>query len=786
MEDVTPRRRAERPRGERLSRLSEVSLRINESLDLDTVLQEVLDTARELTGARYSAITTVDDSGQVEDFLVSGLTDEDALKLREAPVGFDLFRYLSSLPGPLRVGDFGDHVSSLGFPGVRLPVPVTSFLTAPLRHRGRGVGNIYVAKSEPGRTFEREDEETLVMFASQAALVIANARRHRDEQRARAGLETLIETAPVGVVVFDVKTGAPVSINRESRRIAGDIQVPETEAGRFFERLTFRRADGREIGPDEFPLAQALTSGETVRAEEIVIDAPGGQSLTALVNATPVRSEDGEVESVVVTLQDMTPLEELGQLRAEFLGMVSHQLQMPLTSIRGAATTLLDAAPDLDLAGMRQFHRIILEQADHIRAMIGDLLDVARIETGTLHVDPEPTDVAALVDRARSSFRDAGGANQLEFDIPPDLPMVMADRRRIAQVIGNLLSNAARYSPGSSVIWVGAERKGIGVEVSVVDEGRGIAPDDLPRLFRKFARPAAENPGGAGLGLAICKGVVESHGGRIKAESEGLGKGTRFSFTLPAVEEAEQSPVTGIRDARSGGRVLVVDDDPYALRYARDALTEAGYQPEAADDAAEAIRVIGEDPPRLVLLDMVLGDGDGIRLMRDILSIADVPVIFLSVYSKDEIVARALEAGAADYIVKPFSTTELVARVRAALRRSWQPFRAEPSAPYLQGNLVIDYAERSVTVSGKPVALTPIEYDLLVELSAEAGRVVPYARLLQRAWSPGKMGNMRSLRTHMMRLRRKLGEEHGSPKYIFVESRVGYRMPRSESYAPSS
>ena len=786
MEDVTPRRRRARPRGERLSRLSEASLRINESLDLDTVLREVLDSARELTGARYSAITTLDDSGQIEDFLVSGLSDEDSLRLREAPEGLGLFRYLSSLAGPLRVGDFGGHVRSLGLPGIRLPVPVASFLAAPLRHRRRGVGNIYVARSEPGRTFGREDEETLVMFASQAALAVANARRHRDEQRARADLETLIETSPVGVVVFDAKTGAPVSINRESRRIVGDLWMPETEVEQFLERLTFRRADGREVSLDEFPLAQVLRSGETVRAEEIVIEAPGGQSVTTLINATPVRSEDGEVESVVVTLQDMTPLEELERLRAEFLGMVSHELQVPLTSIKGSAATLLDAAPDLDPAEMRQLHRIILDQADNIRAMIGDLLDVARIETGTLPIDPEPAEVAAIVDRARSSFRNAGGGNELEFDIPPDLPLVMADRRRIAQVIGNLLSNAARHSPGSSVIRVGAERKGIGVEVSVSDEGRGIAPEDLPRLFRKFSRTGAENAGGAGLGLAICKGVVESHGGRIRAESEGLGKGARFSFTLPAVEEAEQAPDRGGPDAHAGGRVLVVDDDPQALRYVRDALAEAGYRPVVAADPAEALRMVEADRPRLALLDMVLENTDGIRLMRDILSIADIPVIFLSVYSRDEIVARALEAGAVDYIVKPFSPTELVARVRAALRRNWQPLRAEPSAPYLLGDLIVDYAERLVTVAGEAVKLTPIEYDLLVELSAEAGRVVPYTRLLQRAWSPGRPGNMRSLRTHLMRLRRKLGEDPGSPAWIFVEPRVGYRMPASEGYASSS
>ena len=181
---------------QRLSRLSEASLRINESLDLDSVLQGVLDSARTLTGARYALITTLDGSGQAEEFLVSGLTPDEARQLWELPTGQQFFQYLSGLPGPLRVRDFAGHVQSMGLPDFHPPAPVSSFLAAPLRHQGASVGNINVARSEPGQEFTREDEETLVMFASQAALVIANARRHRDELRARSDLETLIDTSP--------------------------------------------------------------------------------------------------------------------------------------------------------------------------------------------------------------------------------------------------------------------------------------------------------------------------------------------------------------------------------------------------------------------------------------------------------------------------------------------------------------------------------------------------------------------------------------------------------------
>ena len=572
-----------------------------------------------------------------------------------------------------------------------------SFLGAPIRHRGQHVGNFYLSDKEAGAEFTDEDEETLAMFASHAATAIANARRLQSEQRARADLETLVDTSPVGVAVFDARTGSPVSLNMEGRRIVDGLRNPNQSAEQLLDVLTFRRADGREISLKEFPLAQALSTGETVRAEEIVIGVPDGRSVTVLLNATPIRSEEGEVESVVVTLQDMTAVEELERLRAEFLAMVSHELRAPLTSIKGSAATVLGSPADMDPAVVRQFFRIIDEQADHMHDLVSDLLDVARIATGTLSVAPEPAEVAVLVDRARSTFISGGGRNNLSIDIESDLPLVMADRLRIVQVIGNLLSNAARHSSESSVIRVTAVREDFHVAVSVADEGRGIPSERPPHLFRKFTRFEAEGEGGdTGLGLAICKGIVEAHGGRIWAESEGLGMGARFTFTIPSVEEAGSGPRSlSTRSSRRGAgervRVLAVDDDPQALRYVRDALSRAGYAPIVTGDPEETLRLVEAEKPDLVLLDLMLPGTDGIELMKDILEMADVPVIFLSAYGRDELIARAFDTGAVDYVVKPFSPTELAARIRAALRKREV---SEPAEPYVLGDLTIDYAER--------------------------------------------------------------------------------------------
>ena len=773
---------------ERLSRLGEAGLRITGDLDMGAVLQGVLDSARSLTGARYAAITLSGDSGGVQDYLFSGMTDQQARQFLEVPGGTEFLGYFNSIPGPLRVPDLPGHFRSLGLPEFQPPVEVgdrMAFLLAPIFYRGGRVGLLHLAVKEDGREFTQEDEDTVALFASQAAMAIANARRHREEQRARADLETLINTSPVGVAVFDAVTGLPRSFNREARRIVDSLRDPDQPPEQLLEVVTFRRADGRVVSLREFPVAEALQSGETLRAEEVAVSVPDGRSLTLLLNATPIVSEEGVIESMVVTMQDMAEVREPERLRAEFLAMVSHELRAPLATIYGSSSTVLDSATDFDPAVVRQFFRIIRDQADQMQALVSDLLDVARIETGALSVSPEPAEAAALVDRARNAFRNAGGRNNLIIDVGPDLPLVSADRRRIVQVLVNLLTNAARHSPESSAIRVSAVREGVYVAVSVTDEGRGIPAERLPDLFRKFSVAQSEEHGGdTGLGLAICQGIVEAHGGRIRAESEGPGLGARFTFTLPTVETAgsgaatpaaSRSPRQEPTEPGEAVRVLVVDDDANDLRHARDTLVQAGYSPIVTGDPEEAVRLVEQEKPALALLDLMLPDADGIELMRAILGVADVPVIFLSAYGREEQIARALEAGADDYVVKPFSPTELAARIGAALRRR---VTVEPSEPYVLGDLTIDYSTRRVTLAGRQVHLTPTEYGLLAELAAHAGRVLTHEDLLERVWGERAGGSLRPLRTMVGKLRRKLGDDAERPAYIFTEPRVGFRMPR--------
>ena len=269
-------------------------------------------------------------------------------------------------------------------------------------------------------------------------------------------------------------------------------------------------------------------------------------------------------------------------------------------------------------------------------------------------------------------------------------------------------------------------------------------------------------------------------GGRIRAASGGVGQGTEVTFTLPVAGVGGEDAEAGFALARPPAAwdgseqipILVVDDDPKTLRYVRDALSGSEYHTVVTGDPEELSGLIQTERPRLVLLDLMLPGTDGIGLMERVPELADLSVIFISGYGRDETIARALEAGAVDYIVKPFSPMELRARIRAALRR-----QAE-SEPYLLGGLEIHYGQRRVSVAGRAVHLTATEYELLRVLSRNAGRVSTHEALMRQVWGGRHYGDAELVRTFVKKLRRKLGDDANCPTYIVNERGIGYRMAR--------
>lgn len=639
----------------------------------------------------------------------------------------------------------------------------------------------------------RDDAGHLQGFAEVTRDITRRKRAEAAAEQERRRLETLVESSPVGIVVADT-SGRLLLVNREAERITGSAYKQGDTLEALDRGAIRRRLDGAEYAPEELPIRRALHQGEHVRAEQIWFHLADGRVVPTLVYAVPIQGTRGEIMGAIVVIQDISPLEEVERLRNEFLGMVSHELKTPLTAIKGSAAMALGQRGPLDAVKAREFFQIIEEQSDLLADLVDNLLDMTRIEAGSLAVNPEPTDLGPLLQDARSTFVRGGTLHEVQVDAPEDLPPVNADRGRILQVLSNLLNNAAKFSAEGEPIRITVDREELYVAVHVRDHGRGIPAKKLPYLFKKFSQvhhDQGRGLRGTGLGLAICKGIVEAHGGRIWAESRGLGRGSTFSFTLPIASEtvapsAKALPPTTRRVSagRTGEktRVLALDDEPQILRYLRRALDEAGYQALVTDDPEEVRRLVELEEPDLLLLDLMLpGAISGFDVLQRVREISGVPVIVLTASRKPEDTVRALKMGADDYITKPFAPSELLARIEAALRRRLLPDVIETRAPLVLDDLTINFAERLVTVGGKKVSLSATQYKILYELAIHAGQVLTHDQILQRVWGPEYSGEVGLLRSFIRDLRQKLGDDAKNPRHILTEPQVGYRMPKPQS-----
>ena len=776
----------------RLSRLTEASLLIGEDLELDAVLREVIDGARALTNAKFGVLLTYSKSGDVMDVVSSGITEREIELVGPAPEGLGLLGYLNEVQGPLRIPDISKHPMSIGFPANH--PPMKSFLGMRIQHRDTHLGNIFLTEKQSGQEFSQEDEETLILFASQAGQAISNARRYEEVNRAKADLETLIDISPVGVGVYDAKSGMMVSYNQEMHRIAGGAELAVDSPEPLMELLTFKRADGRIIPLTELPVAHVMLTGETVRADEVLVDFPDGRSITTLLSAAPMFSASGEIESVVVTVQDLTLLEDADKLRAEFLGMVTEALRTPLTTIKGSASALAEILESLNPVEALQLLRIVDQQADLMRSQINSLVELTQIESGALSISPEPASISDLLEISSKEFLRSHSGAAVEANIPPGMPLINADIERLSQVMQNLFVLVSRNSPSSSSVQVSASLLEFYVSISVSFD-RESAPGEA--FVGRIIHPHLDDSAGGGisfgdrdLAIAYCRGIVEAHGGRLRAQQGDRGYGVTYTVTIPTADEfqvpAGDAPESipwherpSIADPQYPVKILLAVPDPRAMGAVRKTLANADYSTISTYDLNAVEPLLLDDKPNLVVLDLNSLESEGLRLTRRLTNEHNTPVIVMSARGDDESVVRAFEFGADDYIVRPFSPTELVARIQSSLRKRSSMQHPQGQSGYALENVIIDYDARTLTVSGNPVQLTATEYKLLYELSTNAGRVLTQDELLHRVWGPEYTGEPQLLRSYVKSLRQKLGDHARRPTYIFTEHGIGYRMAKA-------
>lgn len=533
---------------ERLFRLSDASLRVTGTLETGNVLQEVVDSACALTEARYGVLALFDQSGGVQETVTSGLDSQQLSGVMTPPVGEGLLGYLNELEGTLRVADISRHFRSVGFPEYH-PL-MRTFLGTQVRHDGVHLGNIYLGEKVDGEEFTELDEEIITRFAAQAGAAISNSRRFERERRIKTDLRALVKTAPVGLLVFDAKTGAVLTSNQECQRMGGEVGSQAMSWQETFESITLFRLDGRQLPVGDRPSTQVLHGGEVVRAEEITLRFPDGREINTLISAAPIYSDHGDIVSVVVAMQDLTQLEDAERMRAEYLGMVSHELRTPLATIKGSIVALSELAQSLNETEPLQLLQIIDHQAEVMRNQINSLIELSHIESGTLSLSLEPTDPSTLISHSVREFRRNHAGFTVTQSIPVDSPRIMVDKERVSQALRDMFAHAVKYASAESTISVNAEPEDFRVKISVSIASNRTNATDRPELL-EWIRSASEEDAkqpfeGDGLALTICKGIVEAHGGRFQAERGDCGRGITFTFTLPLAEDLY--PNNGQRD----------------------------------------------------------------------------------------------------------------------------------------------------------------------------------------------------------------------------------------------
>lgn len=495
---------------------------------LRAALEKILQGAVRATDAECGALGVGDSAARpFEPWVAVGIPDEQARAVGRAPRPVGTLGIVALEGKVLSTPDVHAHPRFCGYPPHH--PDVRSMLGVPIRYQGMSLGNLYLGNKRGGQPFADEDQAIVEMLASQAGIALQQAYLRSVIDVQRSQLQFMLASTPQGFMFIDARSQHLLSNARMIALLGGGI---EADAGRqqLVGRLYY--PDGRSLTLDELPSSRALT-GEVVSSEELALRQPGGRELAVVVSAAPVRSADGTILGAVVTAEDVSSIKALEQLREEFAAVVAHDLRDPIQAI------LLDVellrrqrAGDVVTAPWSRIERIE-RSARRLGQITHDVLDSARIELHRVQLEREPVEIVAAVQALLERLGPALGRHPVTFEAAGSVT-VSADPVRLDQICTNLLDNAAKFSAEGAPIHVRVAAVDDGVAVSVHDQGVGLTPEELRRLFERFyqSKRARARKTGLGLGLYITKGLVEAHGGRLAVESE-PGRGSVFTVWLP-------------------------------------------------------------------------------------------------------------------------------------------------------------------------------------------------------------------------------------------------------------
>ena len=509
-------------------------------------------------------------------------------------------------------------------------------------------------------------------------------REHTEALRAsEERYRTLFDLVPVAVYSCDA-AGVIQQFNRRAAELWGREPAAGDTDERFCGSFKLFRPDGSFMPHEQCPMAEVV-SGKLaeVRDAEVLIERPDGSRITVVVNIRPLTSAQGEVAGAINCFFDITErkrdeersreyvarLADADRRKSEFLAMLAHELRNPLATIR--AGLQVQRLTDTDAQAANSVTELMERQVGHLVGLVDDLLDVNRISQGKIQLRRARVELAtvvhAAVETARSLIERMG--HELVLAVPPEPIWLNADPLRLAQVVGNLLNNASKFTESGGCISLTVALRGEEAEIRVRDNGSGIGADQLPFVFDMFMQaeaPIERSATGLGIGLALVKNLVEMHDGTVEAHSAGLGHGSEFVVRLPVTHEAAQpQPKTPPHDAcvtTTARRVLVVDDNRDAAESLAMFLKLSGHETHIAHDGLEAVDKAAQLSPDIILLDIGLPKINGFEAARRIREQSQgktLVLVALTGWGQDADRQKSREAGFNAHIVKPVDAAVL-------------------------------------------------------------------------------------------------------------------------------
>jgi PAS domain S-box-containing protein len=502
--------------------LLQISRAMTSRLDLPSLLRLILTHAAEIVRAEAGLIALR--RGQTNSLAIQASYGIPApLLQRFAPLLSDV---------PLRAVDFifPDLETRVDLVAHAIRLPLQQVVALPLTFEERLLGLIYLFRSG-SLAFSANDRVVLGSFADQAAIAVRNAQLYQQVSAEKQQVDAIIEHSADGVMILGPELRIQV-FNRALSQMTG--WPAESAIGRpCYEVLALEQASGPNLCGSEMA-AVTFPQGGPLFVEG-TLSRPGGSRIAVSLTYSPLFDEEGRLSRVIVNMVDITRFREAEEMKSTFVSVISHELKTPVALIKGYANTLAREDARWDGATLKEGLQIISEESDRLNALINNLLDASRIQAGAFKLEKGDVLLPKLAERVVESFRVQTQNHQFVLDFSTDYPCVPGDEERLRQVLDNLVSNAIKYSPSGGEIRVGGWSDGAYATIYVADQGIGIPAREQGKLFQRFYRVDSSlrrSTQGAGLGLYLCKSIVEAHGGRIWLRSES-GKGTTVFVALP-------------------------------------------------------------------------------------------------------------------------------------------------------------------------------------------------------------------------------------------------------------